>query len=271
MTDNAQDTPSDGDTSVPSEADRDKRTAVLLAATGLGISALALAIALYALWSNGAAFSSREQTVSSEWDYYAPPENLESLIARVEQSVVEVRCNGTASGFAYDIEPQDTDFSTVIVTNYHVIKDCVDEPGAIEILSLKNSFKSARARIRGFDKVGDLALLETDVQLPRLGSSEHFAERGWWTMAIGNPVDNARERSAILGNATTFGQVSFVLRDFWNYTSATINGGNSGGPLLDNRGDVIGVNTYAAASTEEGVWNIAVDTAQLCVMLIECE
>lgn len=248
-----------------------KRTAVLISALGLGVSAIALAVALYALLSTGTEHSIVTNSSSRKWDYYSAPDNLESFIATVEQSVVEVKCQGTGSGFAFDVEPEQRGFTTVLVTNYHVIAECIDEPNTIAIHSTGSPYKSAKVRIRGFDKIGDLALLETDIQLPRLSASEHFAERGWWSMAIGNPVDNDIEPSATLRNATTFGNIAYVLNEFWNYTSATINGGNSGGPLIDSRGDVIGVNTLAAASTEEGVWNIAVDTAQLCVMLVECE
>ena len=83
-------------------------------------------------------------------------------------------------------------------------------------------------------------------------------------MAIGNPLDTDFEETTVLYNSTTFGHISYVLNEEWNYTSATINGGNSGGPLVNSRGELIGINTLAGASTEYGVWNIAVDSQILC-------
>ena len=86
---------------------------------------------------------------------------------------------------------------------------------------------------------------------------------------MGNPSDPDFEE--VLKNSTTFGNISFVLDEYWNYTSATINGGNSGGPLVNSRGELIGINTLAGASTEGGVWNLAIDAAVLCKNLYKCD
>jgi serine protease Do len=89
-------------------------------------------------------------------------------------------------------------------------------------------------------------------------------------MAIGSPVDADFDQEVVLYNSTTFGQISYVLEGTYNYTSATINGGNSGGPLVNSRGELIGINSFATASTEDGVWNIAVDSEMLCEELLDC-
>lgn len=216
--------------------------------------------------------SSASATSVEDLDLFEQPPNLPNFIATVEKSIVEIHCNGTGTGFAFDVDIKDPEYGSVIVTNYHVVEDCVSDPSSIEIYTFEQFERPAEFWIRGLDEENDLALIEIKEVLPPLVQSDIFAAQGWWTMAIGNPVDTDREGvPAILFNATTFGQISYVLDEYWNYTSATINGGNSGGPLVNSRGEVIGINTLSGASTEYGVWNIAVDTDVLCELLLECD
>jgi S1-C subfamily serine protease len=192
-------------------------------------------------------------------DLYGAPKNLKELIAKVEDSLVSIECNGYGTGFSANIEVLSDGYKSVIVTNHHVIKDCIDTPEKIVVLT-------------GADQGGrpNVILADWDVDND-LTDAETFAQRGWWTMAMGSPVDTSFEDWEVLYNSTTFGFISFVLEDYWNYTSATINGGNSGGPLVNSRGELIGINTLSGASTENGVWNIAVDSEVLCKQLIKCD
>ena len=131
-----------------------------------------------------------------------------------------------------------------IVTNNHVID------GADKIEVRINNKEKYTAKLVGRDTATDLALLKVEVKqrltpLP-LGDSDK-ARVGEWVMAIGDPlafdktvtvgVVSAKERSGLTGDPAT--------RSFENYiqTDAAINFGNSGGPLINVNGEVIGINT----------------------------
>lgn len=137
------------------------------------------------------------------------------------------------------------DATGTIVTNYHVIE------GATEIWASFVDGARLRARILGVDKKTDIAVLkvETNRQLAfvRLGDSER-ADVGDWVMAIGNPFG--------LGGSISAGIVSARNRDInsgpydsFIQTDAAINQGNSGGPLFDVDGEVIGINTAIISRT----------------------
>jgi len=126
-----------------------------------------------------------------------------------------------------------------VVTNYHVIAD------AEEIAVILQDNTRLEAKVVGRDKLTDLALLkvEADRKLPALewGDSEK-ARVGDWIIAIGNPFG--------LGGTVTAGIVSARARninvgpyDDFIQTDASINRGNSGGPMFDLNGKVIGINT----------------------------
>lgn len=130
-----------------------------------------------------------------------------------------------------------------IVTNNHVIE------GAEEILVFLTDGTRLPARIVGADAKTDLAVLQVDAghDLPfvEFGNSD-TAEVGDWVMAIGNPFG--------LGGSVTLGIVSARNRDinsgpYDNFiqTDASINQGNSGGPLFDMEGRVVGINTAIIA------------------------
>jgi serine protease Do len=142
------------------------------------------------------------------------------------------RVNSLGSGFI--IDP-----SGVVVTNNHVIAD------ADEVNVILNDGTKLKAEIVGRDQKTDLALLRVKPDRPlkavQFGDSDKL-RLGEWVIAIGNPFS--------LGGTVTAGIVSARNRDinsgpYDNYiqTDAAINRGNSGGPLFNLDGEVIGVNT----------------------------
>jgi serine protease Do len=142
------------------------------------------------------------------------------------------RVNSLGSGFI--IDP-----SGLVVTNNHVISD------ADEVSVILNNGDTLKAEVVGRDKKTDLALLRVKSEKPlkavKFGDSGKL-RLGEWVIAIGNPFS--------LGGTVTAGIVSARDRDinsgpYDNYiqTDASINRGNSGGPLFNLNGEVVGVNT----------------------------
>ncbi|HET9902157.1 MAG TPA: DegQ family serine endoprotease [Xanthobacteraceae bacterium] len=142
------------------------------------------------------------------------------------------RVNSLGSGFVIDS-------SGYVVTNNHVIAD------ADEISVVFNDGTKLKAEIVGRDQKTDIALLKVSPEKPlkavQFGDSDKL-RLGEWVIAIGNPFG--------LGGTVTAGIVSARDRDinsgpYDNYiqTDAAINRGNSGGPLFNLDGDVVGINT----------------------------
>jgi serine protease Do len=137
------------------------------------------------------------------------------------------------------------DTSGIVVTNNHVIAD------ADEINVIMNDGTKIKAELVGVDKKTDLAVLKFKPVKPliavKFGDSDKL-RLGEWVIAIGNPFS--------LGGTVTAGIVSARNRDiasgpYDNYiqTDAAINRGNSGGPLFNLDGEVIGVNTLIISPT----------------------
>ena len=259
---------------VPKNSSKPARLAVVISLVALSLSGFAV-LRNQTDASGGELSSIAAPSIdngdSLDADLFLPPKDVPGLIAAVEKSVVAIECNGYGTGFAYEGDAQTSGFSTVIITNFHVIEDCIDSNEKIVVITGASQEGRPQVKLMYWDEENDLALLEIDEALPRLADAENFAKRGWWTMAIGNPVDSDFDEYQVLYNSTTFGNISFVLGEYWNYTSATINGGNSGGPLVNSRGELIGINSIAGASTEGGVWNIAIDSDVLCEQIYDCE
>jgi serine protease Do len=137
-----------------------------------------------------------------------------------------------------------------LVTNNHVIT--ADGQGKVEQITVSTSDGSEyEATVVGADQASDLAVLKIKGSKPfpfvHFGDSRH-ARVGDWVIAIGQPFG--------LGGTVTAGIISAVLRnagsgayDRYIQTDASINRGNSGGPLFDMQGDVIGINNAIYSPT----------------------
>jgi serine protease Do len=132
-----------------------------------------------------------------------------------------------------------------IVTNNHVIKEAQD----IEITL--NNKKSYKAKLIGTDSKMDIALLKIDAdeKLPYSAFADSDAVKiGEWVLAVGNPYNlNSTVTAGIISakarNLDTNGIQSFLQTD------AAVNPGNSGGALVNTRGELIGINTMISSQT----------------------
>ena len=203
---------------------------------------------------------------------FSPPNNLAEVIRVVGNSVVDVYCERDRSGgtgFAMEIEPTLEGYSTVIVTNHHVVEACWDSESIVEVRLGENYSKLVEGVITGIDEANDIALIEIGPRIEPIKEAETFAEPGWWSMAMGNPYDSTFRIS--LNRFVSVGYIGAVYDEYFNYTTAQINSGNSGGPLVNSRGELIGINTYGVVGQKDGIWNIAVDSSILCEELLNCD
>jgi serine protease Do len=163
----------------------------------------------------------------------------------------EFRSDGGGSGFV--ISPDGW-----VVTNHHVIE------GATAV-TVRLDGRDYPAEVRGEDPTTDIALLRIEVGRPLayldLGNSESLRV-GEWVMVIGSPLQ--LESTVTVGVVSAKGRSGFPLADssFQNFiqTDAAINRGNSGGPLVDVRGQVVGIATAMNFGAENIGFAVPVDT-----------
>lgn len=176
-----------------------------------------------------------------DWASFQFPD-FTDVAKRVTGAVVSITSYGTtgyrvSSGSGVTVSPDG-----YIMTNYHVI----EEGQKFEVALADN--RTLPARLVGYDKNTDLALLhvnERNLVSMYFGNSDQV-EVGAWVLAVGNPFD--------LNSTVTAGIVSAkarninILRNTYSIesfiqTDAVVNPGNSGGALVNTRGELVGINT----------------------------
>lgn len=215
---------------------------------------------------------------------FQEPQDLESLIEAVGTSTVTVYCaDFSGSGWAIDLaddsqSTEDDEFPVEIVTNYHVIEACIDsgEPITINSPTLGNEHM---AKLWNYDASfydqsstgwSDLAVLMTDAEVPPLETAFEAPKPGQWVMAMGSPGSDIT--SDVLPNSVTFGRVSGYFSEVkLVVTDAAVNHGNSGGPLVNSLGKVVGTNTWTNdKETSDGI-AYAIGIPTLCDALVTCD
>jgi serine protease Do len=197
--------------------------------------------------------STRQRIEVGRMQRFGGPQSMEELFRRfggpqgpeTDDDGQPVTRQATSLGSGFIVDP-----SGLIVTNNHVITGRGDQP-VDEIMVTLSDRREFRARVVGRDPLTDVALIKIDAPeaLPfvRFGDSGSIRV-GDWALAIGNPFG--------LGGTVTAGIVSAKGRnigagqyDRYIQTDASINQGNSGGPLFDLNGNVVGINTVILSPT----------------------
>jgi len=194
----------------------------------------------------------------------AAPDDLVALSPKVLKSVVTVFCDqGLGTGWAAKVSiPASVTaqgMKTFLVTNHHVVEDCID---AGEVTLTDNAGNSAIGYIATADATKDLAGIYTKMVLPTLSFRGERPAQGWWVGVLGSPRG--------LDGYLTTGLVAKVVADGSEFgVSASLNPGNSGGPIFDRDGRVLGIATYKLLESES--LGFARSATLLCTTVVKCD
>jgi len=179
------------------------------------------------------------------WDYFFGPQDRDRGPNNGQER--EFRSQGLGSGLIVRYK----DGTYYALTNNHVVD------GATEIRVATKDGKEYPAELVGKDERKDLAMVSFKTNdaypLAVLGDSDKVAV-GDWAIAMGNPLGEQFSFSVTLGIVSALGRTGGPggnINDFIQ-TDAPINQGNSGGPLVNIRGEIIGINTWIASNTSGG-------------------
>jgi len=161
---------------------------------------------------------------------------------------------GTGSGFIINKEGD-------IITNAHVVE------GSETVSVILRDGRKLEGKVLGRDRLTDIAVVKVqgdkDLPIVKLGTSQNLRP-GEWAIAIGNPLglDNTVTAGIISALGRSSNQVGIDKRVSFIQTDAAINPGNSGRPLLNQQGEVIGVNTAIIQGAQGLGFSIPIETAQ---------
>lgn len=174
--------------------------------------------------------------------------SISTLVHEIEPAVASISVESVSRGMFFDFTDEGAGTGVVIrsdgyiVTNFHVIQ------GANDIQVTLPTGKTYDATVVGYDIITDLAVLKVDdenLTTITMGDSDAL-HVGDWVVALGNALALKGGPTVTLGIVSARGRTLSTERgDLYDLiqTDAAINDGNSGGPLINLNGEVIGINT----------------------------
>lgn len=205
---------------------------------------------------------------SPAYDGYVPPRNIGAIVDQTQASTVGVWCKASSkqgqsgSGWALVLPSKETrlkrGYNTSIITNHHVVDVCTSNPDSkVKIRKLEGKWSDAY--IIRLDAKNDLALLGAKAEIEPLELSEWAPFPGYWSMAVGSA--DGYEGSVAIGTVLNLLENEVLITN-------NVSSGNSGGPLVDNEGNVIGVVSWSSRNQQ---YNGAMSLDAMCRKNIECE
>lgn len=206
-------------------------------------------------------------------DLFTPPADIPALIREVTSETVVIECGEEDYGSGWVINTSDepvirneefaadaANLDGLIVTAHHVIENCQRNPRDIQVFV---GDTMVRSQLLNWHKKADLAILAAATGTPGLEPT-YTAASGTWVLAIGAPFYD--QLTPTIGRTiTTEGNDLF--------SDILTNTGNSGGPLVNAQGQVVGTVTAGLLDEETGMnlnVSVATKTRVLCRKLLEC-
>jgi len=181
------------------------------------------------------------------------------VLRNSEQYVYQVSCNGSlgsAFGISIKLGTEDTNKGYVgaLITNHHVVEYCLGRD-----VKVSQNGRNLGGHVSDWDSENDLALILTIGEVKGIAVATSAPERGDLVVALGSPY-------GLEGSIST-GIVSNLYGDFIT-TDAAVDPGNSGGPLLNADGQLIGVNTWGFSQSQGN--NFAIKPGVICREILIC-
>lgn len=203
-----------------------------------------------------------------------PPADLAGLSKQLTKAVVTVFCNSgndLGSGWAANVTltpaMKAAGYHSYVITNLHVVAACTNDP---EIQMRLSNGDTITGKVWAWsDKDHDVAGILTKTTLPTLAWRGKIPAQGWWVGVIGSPLGQPGLLSTgIISSVALAGGGPNNFPAYTGTTTAPINHGNSGGPVFDSGGRVLGLATAVLVDTQNiGIFN---GSPMLCDVVISC-